>query len=185
MISAEARICLCELPVFRGKSMDIAMFGKPLSHPFLTFHNHTTGTIRELHSQWFTPKTKDRQRLSRCIELTSTFLEARCGTYGKKAKKAFNLAIFDSIRPENRMTEIAEFGYERAIVETTLLQGPLSDIGKVWDSLKVIASDIDRMRRAYDRYEDNCQVLLKEAIERSGEFETKMPPLILAECGWF
>lgn len=182
MNSEPARITLCELPVFRGRSIDIAKFGKPLSHTFLAFHRGND--IRELHASWSTPNVLERKLPSRIIELSTSFMEAKWGSVGRIALKAFDAAVFNSHRPLNIVTESAEKAYDRAVSEIVVYEEDLPKAESVWDDLIEIGKGFHAMQIPYARYGMNCQFLTRGILEACDHIDSSGITLSLADCGW-
>jgi len=177
-------IWLEEVPVVASIKKDVELFGKALSHPFLSLKDPFDQTVAKIHAtrgNW--PSRGLRDKPGKMVE---NFAAAVCGTssayvIAKAAWPVYPLAILHSLcgkivsHPNNPKQQLCS-GKEKNMLE-------------LWYLLHDAVPELNAYRLPFFRYAErgsglaNCQVMLRATLERTGIVDD-IPPLQMAQTGW-
>lgn len=176
-------ITLAERPVHISRAQDIAMFGRPFSHPFLVLKNAGDNVLSEIHASWRRGSPM-RTRLSQVFDKTT----------GRLCSERVNrvLASTGNLYPRcNLYNTRGATQYGTKVEEHLLFQGPPKSVNELWHSLVDMFGEVNERRTPYYRYArrgsgfGNCQILMREALERVEQSLLQpVPELKLAQTGW-
>jgi len=182
-------IWLVERPVVWERNRDMRVFGKPFSHPFLLLRDQHGKSRAEIHGA----------RMDKCSGVSNHFLKRAAGhvfdyitgkTHKEGLVKAFTAVASPFFYPKGQFDVITQpFRDRSGLPQQKLAEGSQTDIMHKWQAVLNVLPQLPAIGRPFYRYASqdrglaNCQVILRQAMEKSGVFP-QIPNLNYAQTGW-
>lgn len=176
-------ITLAERPVHISREQDIAMFGRPFSHPFLVLKSPSDHVIGEIHASW-----------NRGSPLRTRLCQTFDSTTGRLRNEQLNtvLAVAGSFYPRcNLYNTRGPRQYGTKVEEHLLFKGTQNQVRDLWHALVDMFGEVNERKTPYYRYArigsgfGSCQTLTREVLDRVEKSLCQpVPALKLAQTGW-
>ncbi len=174
-------ISLAERPVPFSLKQDMALFGKPFSHPFIVFKNPHGYIVSEMHATWPKPTPKAHKIGNIMAEVTGTLRHDRIN--------AFLAAAAGELYPKVVLAcSQGERQYASRVEEQLLFAGQRGAIVDIWKAMVDVMPHMNAQPKPFYRYArpetpfSNCQIAIRTVMETVCPRD--IPDLKLAQTGW-